>query len=64
MGKRVVTVSVVWSGLGWGAYSPRSRLGLPVGRRRVQEARSASDGYGAIASDLKQQGASPCRGSA
>ena len=32
MGIRVVGVSVVWSGLGWRAYSPRSRLGLPDGR--------------------------------
>ena len=40
MGKRVVTVSVVWSGLGWGAYSPRSRLGLPGGKRRPGASRS------------------------
>jgi hypothetical protein len=38
MGKRVATVSVVWSGLGWWAYSPRSRLGLPDGMRETWRA--------------------------
>ena len=32
MGMRVAGVAVARSGLGWWAYSPRSRLRLPVGR--------------------------------
>ena len=31
MGKRVAGEGVVWSGIGWWPYSPRSRLGLPGG---------------------------------
>ena len=37
MGKRVATVAVTQSGLGWRADSPRSRLGLPAGSVAVEE---------------------------
>ena len=47
MGIRVASPTATRSGLGWRTSSPRSRLGLPVGRRGAtcpQKARSASDG--------------------
>ena len=33
MGIRVVGVTVVWSGVRWRTHSPRSRLGLPDGKK-------------------------------